>query len=284
MSYPDLPVTVKSMLANEQVRTHHHLWHFVRNRENWEGLPATAQVQLGAGGWAAPRFEGNPGSGIDFLGMHREMIHMTNVAMAHAGDSNWPKVLGWDPIPWRDDDSDWPVPTWQQTPPSWASQEQWDRFTAIAVRARSAERIEEMKEVAATVRDPQRLRQMTLDQLGTDVEWSIHGWMHIRWSGSPHPDGFSTDVSNDWLFVPWSSHVNKHFWKVHGWIDECITAWEAATGQTANFSDAWSGPPGTLPSMRHSADVKLLSHIPRREDVPLPMQVKQHIVEGLLRD
>ena len=281
MSYPDLPVMVKTMLANEQVRTHHHLWHFVRNRDDWEGLPPANRAQLKAR--TPPRFEEDSGSGTDFLGMHRQMIEMTNRAMSSAGDPNWPRVVGWDPIPWVDNDTDWPVPAWQTDPPPWADEARWKRFTEIARRERGAERVGEMRQIAQTLQDPARLRGMTLDELGRAIEWSIHGWMHIRWSGSPHDNGFSSDVSNDWLFVPWSSHVNKHFWKLHGWIDDRIGDWESATGQAADLSKAWAGPPGILPGMRHSADVKLLSHLPPRQEVPLPMQVKRHIVEGLLR-
>ena len=128
MSYPDLPLMVKTMLASEQHRTHHHLWHLVRNRESWENLPEDARAQLTGQGWAAPRFEEDQGSGEDFLGMHREMIHMVNNALSNAGDGNWLSVTGWNPIPWDSSDPDWPVPEWQDSPPDWATQEQWDRF------------------------------------------------------------------------------------------------------------------------------------------------------------
>lgn len=273
---------VRMMLANEAHRTHHHLWHFVRNRESWQALPAEARSQLTTAGWAAPRFEEEPGSGIDFLGMHRQMIAMVDTALAAAGDPNWPRVAGWDPIPWVEDDSDWPVPDWQSQRPPWASADQWARFTDIALRARAAERVQQMRATATILRDPSRLRTMTLDELGSAMEWSIHGWMHIRWSGSPHGEEFSPDVNNDWLFVPWSSHVNKRFWKLHGWIDDRIGDWEIARGEVAALSEAWSGPPGVLPDMPHTADFRLLSHLPPPEEVPLPMQVKEHVVEGLL--
>ena len=270
------------MLADERLRTHHHLWHFVRSRESWESLSDADRTQLEAEGWRSPRFEEDAGSGIDFLGMHRQMIHMTNSAMASAADPNWPRVQGWSPIPFPDNDADWPVPAWQINPPPWATPNLWASFTSFAERARSAARVQEMQSLAAVFQDPARLQGWTLDELGSAMEWSIHGWMHMRWSGSPHDDGFSVDVSNDWLFVPWSSHVNKHFWKLHGWIDERIGDWEAATGQTADLSNTWAGPPSPFAGMHHAADAKLLDHLPSRESVPLPMKVKEHIVEGLL--
>ena len=283
MSHPDLPSAVKAMLADERVRTHHHLWHFVRSRDSWEQLPAEDRVQLETERWKAPRFEEDTGSGTDFLGMHRHMIHMVNTGLRNAADPSWPSVVGWDPIPLTDSDPLWPVPVWQETPPLWATEAQWARFTEIALQMRRSERVQEMRQVAERLDDPVRLRQMTLDELGSAMEWSIHGWMHIRWSGKPHEDGFSPDASNDWLFVPWSSHVNKHFWKLHGWIDDRIGEWEAATGQQADLSSAWTGPPGVVHHAPHMAEARLLSLLPPRETTPLPMRVKQHVIEGLLR-
>ena len=273
---------VRMMLAREQHRTHHHLWHFVRNRTNWEGLSGESRSRLTQAGWAPPRFEEEPGAGLDFLGMHRQMIAMTDAAMAQAGDPTWPRVKGWDPIPWAEDNPDWPVPDWQTQRPPWASAEQWARYTEIAHQARSPERVAQMRSAATLLRDPNRLRSMTLDELGSTMEWSIHGWMHIRWSGSPHGEEFSPDANNNWLFVPWSSHVNKHFWKLHGWIDERIGDWERARGDVADLSDAWAGPAGTLPDMPHSADAELLTALPPREEMPLPMETRQPVVEGLL--
>ena len=283
MSFPDLPTVVKSMLADESLRTHHHLWHFVRNPDGWNGLPQADREALAVEGWKAPRFEDEAGSGIDFLGMHREMIEMTDRALATANDPNWPSVTGWDPIPWTDDDADWPVPAWQTTAPPWASAELWQGLTDVAVEARSAAQTAVMEQLAARFRDTDFLSSVSLDELGIAMEGSIHGWMHIRWSAAPHDDAFSVDASNDWLFVPWSSHVSKTFWKLHGWIDARITDWEAATGQAADLSQTWAGPAGVPGAMPHTAEVRLLAHLPPREEVPLPMVVRRHVVEALLQ-
>jgi hypothetical protein len=139
-----------------------------------------------------------------------------------------------------------------------------------------------MRQVAAAFLDPERLKSMTLDELGIAIEWSVHGWMHMRWSGAPHSDSFSTSPDNDWLFVPWSSHVNKVFWKLHGWIDKRIDDWAAATGQVVDLSNAWVGPNMPHHGMPHMASPALLSFLPSRESQPMPMGIRQHIVEGLL--
>ena len=271
------------MLASEQHRSHHHLWHFVRNGQAWDSLSSTDRAALTVAGWNTPRFEQESGSGIDFLGMHREMIVMVNIALQKASDKNWPIVTGWNSIPWVNDDKDWPVPAWQAKPPQWANETQWQEFTKFAVHARSTSRVSEMRQIATNFRTQKFLKTKSLDELGIEMEWSIHGWMHMRWSSAPPANNFTTDVDNDWLFVPWSSHVNKTFWKLHGWIDERINDWETATGMSADFSEAWVGPEVEPSSMKHMADIKLMSHLPKREEQPLPMKIHEHIVEGLLR-
>ncbi|MEM9395794.1 MAG: hypothetical protein AAGA38_18210 [Pseudomonadota bacterium] len=283
MAHPDLPVPVKTMLANEGHRVHHHLWHFVRNETNWNNLPQADKDSLTADGWAAPRFDQQPGSGIDFLGMHRQMIAMTSQAMASAGDPNWPSVIGWDPIPFEDNNADWSVPEWQSTPPPWSNPTQWQRFTDLANHARSEARVEEMKTIAALFKDRAHLQSVTLDELGIQMEWSIHGWMHMRWSGAPADNAFDVDPDNDWLFLPWSSHVNPTFWKLHGWIDDRIADWEAANNQQADLSQAWSGPMPAAGGMMHMAEARLLKHLPPREEFPMPMSVREPIIEGLLQ-
>lgn len=282
MSYPDLPHAVKAMLADERHRTHHHLWHFVRNEAAWNNLTNEQRAGLAADGWAAPRFDAQPGSGIDFLGMHRQMIGMVNRALGGVGDPNWESVAGWDPLPWEDDNADWPVPNWQAETPSWASDDSWAEYTGLAEYARSAGRIAEMQQLASTFQNDAYLKSVSIDQLGIDLEWSIHGWMHMRWSGAPAEDAFAIEAANDWLFFPWSSHVSKTFWKLHGWIDDRISQWEAATGETADLSKTWAGPPAISGTMPHMADVEMLRHLPSREDAPMPMLIKEHIVEGLL--
>ncbi|MGQ0486028.1 MAG: hypothetical protein ACT4SY_11845 [Hyphomicrobiales bacterium] len=182
-------------------------------------------------GWQPPRFENQPGSGVDFLGMHREMIAHVNQALAAAGNASWPKVTGWSPIPWTENDADWPVPAWPGA-------------LQPAIQARSPERVQQMKTLAQTrFQNPAWLSSVGLDRLGSEIEWTIHGWMHMRWSGPPFHDPQSADPANDWLYDPWSSHVNKTFWKLHGWIDERIGNWEQANSAVADLSNAWSGPP-----------------------------------------
>ena len=179
--------------------------------------------RLTALGWQAPRFEDQSGAGLDFLYMHREMIRTMDQKLATLNDPYWRRVEGWDPIPWANNDPEWPVPLWTN-PPEGAA---WARLPAT---------VERMKQLDQLLRDPNWLRTKSLDEIGRSMEFTIHSWMHLHWSGPPPADVNSEDVSNDWLYIPWSSHVNKHFWKLHGWIDNRISDWERATGVPADFT------------------------------------------------
>lgn len=272
MPASELPTAVKRMLAREEVRAHHHLWHYVRGRPRWNELPEASRDQLRAAGWAPPRFEDEPGGGLDFLFMHRRMIDMVDQALAHANDPSWPRVQGWDPIPWAEDDPDWPVPDWPDAHPGAADAR---RPASVASMRRA---------VAEGFRNAKWLSERTLDEVGTTLEFSIHAWMHLRWSGPAPADTDSLDPSNNWLFVPWSSHVNPAFWKLHGWIDATITEWEKATGQSADFRSAWDGPSAVASAhngMKHATDPSLLRFIQSRRLVPLPMLPKDEVIEGL---
>lgn len=275
MAAPDLPRALKLRLATEGVRTHHHYWHFVRRRESWNSLKETDRERFKEARWQAPRFEDEPGAGLDFLFMHREMITMVDKILGEIHDPFWRRVEGWNPIPWSNVDSIWPVPAWEN-----ANEDAlWAREPTTVTRMRNL--------VENRFENPIWLKEQSLDQLGTAIEFSIHGWMHLRWSGPQPDDPFSTDTDNDWLFIPWSSHVNKHFWKLHGYIDNRIAAWESATGQLADFSDAWSGP--QLPHLErqhpgfhlHSVDSSQMRGLPSILKIPMAARVSEQIIEGI---
>ncbi len=270
MAYPDLPFSAKTELASQQMREHHHLWHAVRNPQFWNALSPADQQQLVHAGWKASRFYGDAGSGIDFLGMHREMIPHVDHLLGMAGNPNWPKVIGWSPIPWNAGDADWPVPA------VWAGAPQG------IIDAKSAASVGTNQQIASQLTNIGVLRQITLDALGLYIEGSIHAWMHNRWSEQPGPDLWSLDPTNDYLGAPFSSHVNKHFWKLHGWIDERIGDWERANDRQADLSGAWNGPSGHLHSMPMAAPA-LRSQL----EVPQSFDVRSDIVDkvlGLRRD
>lgn len=269
MAFSDIPMEVKAKLAQTEVRVHHHLWHFVRSEERCNGLNDEQRQQFSNAGWMPPRFEMQPGSGLDFLGMHRQMIQMFNQMLAQVDDDHWPVASAWDPIPWADDDNDWPVQDWPDADPT----AQW---------ARATDTVAQMQEfVRNRFQNPEWLRTVSLDELGISIEFSIHAWMHLRWSGAPPSDTSTDDPNNDWLFIPWSSHVNKHFWKLHPWIDERINDWARANGKEADLSNVWSGASRVLSNMHHLGATALLRAIPPISDIQIPFFPKTTIIDAL---
>ena len=243
MSAPNLPADVIAMLASPEMRTHHAVWHFVRNR--WHALSNAERQSYRAEGWEPPRL--NPlqrpgdttpapprdeGSGLDFLFMHRQMIAHVNHALDEADDPDYQQVDGWSPIPWDHNDADWPMPPIYR--PDVANAK------AQSVTDLYRNQVEEMFE------NDDWLSQQTLNEVGAIIEDGIHNWMHMHWSAAPWftgaPGQNRDDIRNDFLGSTYSSHVNKTFWKLHGWIDSRIEQWQQATGETADFSDSWEGP------------------------------------------
>lgn len=280
MAYADIPTAVRDRLASDRVRMYHALWHFVRNRAAWTGLSPDERQPLIDQGWTPPRFEREPLAGIDFLQMHRQMITMVNawaaeepagghhghggaLGGAHEHGAGAPFVVGWLDVPWNHEDPVWPMPLVDLTDP------------------RNAQIFRDSKAPETTARYQQRcidrfanrdwLRTVTIDAFATELEFSIHGWFHMHWSAPPPADPNSLDPANDWLGSPFSSHVNRHFWKLHGWIDDRIKAWEDANGQAADLSLGWDGPLDSVTGEMHSASPELFETLGFREREVLVM-------------
>lgn len=243
MSTSSLPRAVVEMLAAKSMRDQHAAWHHVRDR--WHVLEEPERNSFRAKDWQPPRL--NPrrrsaeepappprdaGSGLDFLFMHRRMIEAVNALLREVEDPTYPKVEGWAQIPWNHDDPEWPMPPYFGRGPREAK----------------------MPAVTATWRDDvQRkyendfwLRTVSLDSFGAEIENGIHNWMHMHWAAAPWfqelPGQDEDDPRNDYLGSTYSSHVNKVFWKLHGWIDDRIGQWERANNTAADFSNSWEGP------------------------------------------
>jgi len=244
MAYPDLPVQVKEKLATEEMRWRHRYWHLVKN-PGFVNNPSNAPIvsALADINWTA-RLTGEPGSGLDFLFMHRMMIGNINQMLSIANDQNWPEVVGWSEIPSAANDPDWPEPQIANLD----DLTQWPitvRDTIEAIEeARSQQALNRNLDIAAILRDPNFLSRndITLDRYGELIETTVHNWMHMRFADVPPTNYEDLSTDNDWLGAPFSSHVGSYFWKLHGWIDDCITAWEDANTVVADFSTAWRPP------------------------------------------
>ena len=266
-----LPDNLRAMLATPEIRMFHSLWHYVRNEDDWNSFLDADKNELIQLGWEPPRFEDQAGSGLDFLFMHRQMIQMVNEFLIQNHSPNYTHIEGWDLVPFDHNDATWPMP------PIWTDADDvfvWAKHpnTTSLFQTRSMDNF----------RDSAWLQQRTLDEVGIDLELSIHGWMHLHWTKEPTTDPFDTSPANDWLADPFSSHVNDAFWKLHGWIDDRIGNWESATGEQADFSQAWSGAPGVLPRMHHTADERAFRLVRANERPQRIMTWKVPIIEGVI--
>ncbi len=259
-----LPTTVKEMLAQRARRLHHFIWHSVRN--SWHQFPDSVRTELTAKGWEPPRpaldAVGNLNlenfSGEDFLFMHREMIAHVNGALQAAGDPSYSQVVGWPQVP-QPGDVDFPVP------PVYTLGEEGQPGFLDTTEIKSDEFYFRppnpdgtgggMQHWDGLLSDSQILQNLSLGRFGSFLEFTIHNWMHMRWSSDPgstrpdvRPDGADTigtewdAVSYDWLGDTYSSHANNHFWKLHGLIDSRIDQWASANGiGTIDWVGTWVG-------------------------------------------
>lgn len=242
MGTAELPMEVIHMLASPNMRLHHREWHFVRAR--WHVLTNEQKEDYTSRHMNPPRLDPrsrptdavpaparDTGSGIDFIFMHRMMIKDVNEKLAQIGDENYPKIESWTEIPWNHNDSDWPMPAvWHPMVANAKSQATTDHWK---------------REVETKYDNLEWYKGKNFDDVASEIENGIHNWFHMHWSDTPwfrdNPGQDENDVRNDFLGSTYSSHVNKTFWKFHGWIDDRVEIWQEANGEIVDFSDAWIG-------------------------------------------
>ena len=245
-----------AMLASRRHRLQHAVWHTVRGQ--WHALNADPDAvrEIDRRGWwpARPPFlptralDLENGAGEDFLFMHRKMIAMVREvydAQAATAPAGWTAL----PAPATPQtvytDSTSPAGTRSvldlnasgfMVPPP-ARDDTTDRLFKSSTFLTAV-----MRPLAALFRSPSFLSTLTLGQLGNVLEFTVHGWMHVRWThveydpATGEPIGRSSlfdidprwdDPANDDLGDFYSSHVHPTFWRLHGWIDDRITEWAA---------------------------------------------------------
>lgn len=246
---PELPKQVKIEMAKREHRLRHYLWHGVRN--SWARLTDVQKQEILKlyPGWEPIRPALDAGgipirdnlSGEDFLYMHRQMIAEVNKILSRVGDPNYPKVEGWAQVP-PPGDPDYPVPEL----PGLEEVKSDDYYRNVLAPWERQYKSEEY------------LKEVTLGQLGVDLEWTIHNDMHMRWA-APSPVGYRPrgpltqlvdsrwdNPDYDFLGDTYSSHVNPIFWKLHGWADDRIEDWKRVNGIVGDiqWEGTWVGPMG----------------------------------------
>ncbi len=249
---------VIDLMAAPEHRYHHQLWH--ASRDSWAGLTDAKKAALRSLGWQpGPSGSERPslsadrlrnGSGEDFLFMHRRMVQTVKALD--------PSIRAWRSVP-----SQGALASFAQgveavrignldgnaLAPAWIVPDDPDLTSWLhSLREQSTyQAVFQAWERMYT--DRRYLATLSLGELGSRIEFSIHNWMHMRWTsvtrdpstdprrrGTPIPEGRATldfdpkwlDPQYDHLGETFSSHVNPIFWRLHGWVDDRIEDWFAA--------------------------------------------------------
>lgn len=159
--------------------------------------------------------QGGSLAGENFLYMHRLMIKMTQLELAGNGQ---PCFAPWNDVPASVDDAAWPVPK---------------RFSSAAAKDQAATQLESMRRLLATLRGPKLLKNVSLNRLGQLIEPRLHLQLHGFYQSTPRcsPEARAQGFCDDLIPVG-TSPLNKHFWKIHGLVDQLIGDWLKAHDYT----------------------------------------------------
>lgn len=239
-SHYALPSVVTQAFADELVRLHHMVWHLIR--DHWHELSAKQIKQLTALDWhvwgnraSQSRNALLNGSGEDFLFFHRQMIQYYLNLMKQAQA----KPIWWKELPQPGDNQ-----LGNAIPPSWHIPTNPKLERRIATIKSDHFYWSRLKWVEYQFKNPIYLASLTLGELGSLLEYTIHNDLHMRWSAPPRdpvthqivPAGRPIDDLShkwtlpeyDWLGEFYSSQVNPLFWRLHGWVDDRIEDWYRA--------------------------------------------------------
>ena len=258
------PEPVRLTLASKSMRLRHEMWHFVREAWNHPRFPEEGRQILRDLQWDLPDDRApfsadgklllDNSSGEDFLFMHRQMIAMVDNLLAQHDEK---PITRWTNLP-PPNDKEFPVPQpWAYSDPTWPDQRNTG-MSQFLIQVKSIpyfERTMRVREEFFT--DPENLRHLSLGALGNLLEMTIHNMMHMRWSADPgayrprlditDPIGGDPrwdDLSYDYLGDTYSSHVNPHFWHLHGWIDTLVDTWAQANRvNEIDWTGTWVGGP-----------------------------------------
>lgn len=239
-------------LITPQHRLAHQLWHTVRDK--WHLLGDDRRQALRGLGWqpgprgqerdSRGRYKDANGSGVDFLYMHRYML-------GEAAKLGAPEPWQFFPLPRPAVETDrvaflryFENHDGRSVPPTWLAPGD-ETYSQGMAAIKSRETYDGNFQVwESRYRDPDYLARMTLGEFGSELELSLHDWLHMCWAsvargpadGKPvpmarQPTDFADawfEPGNDFLGDPFSSHVHPLFWGFHGWIDARIDDWHAA--------------------------------------------------------
>jgi hypothetical protein len=261
-----LPQQAVATLSKRVYRMHHFLWHELR--DHWLTYTEEARTRIRELGWEPPRPAADEraveivanDSGVDFFYLHCELNGFINWILAELGDATFPRIEGWAAMP-GPDDPDFPVP------PAWFSPEYLPVSNAFIARSKTDDFFERrFRYWERLCTDAAFLKQLSLGELGTAVEATLHDAVRSRWAappaavrpdppapGEPIYDGWD-EPRYDFLRDPYAMHVNPIYWKFYGWVADRVEDWKIANGVSGRdfWTATWVGkmPPEHEPSGR----------------------------------
>lgn len=93
--------------------------------------------------------------------------------------------------------------------------------------------------LAANLRNPRVLAQLTLGAYGNLLEFTLRNYLLLRWASLANDEDCLSDFS--------TAHRNPIYWKIAGWVDDCVELWfQAHAGQVQRRGDWFEPGPWVL--------------------------------------
>jgi hypothetical protein len=198
---------------------HHQLWHYERA---WDLQPKVRKYVIKHHGARADRQEGEPGNGLDFLAMHRNMIRTMREYFPRF-DGIW---HGWKDVPTDPDDPTDPT----DVMPSNGSVRDFDpdKFKALDRLKHRLDDFNNDDELGLFIETSSRPTPGHPKHTSSDPSTGIHNYLHDRFALSKlkscDPD-FGVSMSDFFGNIK-----NQRFWRLHGWIDHVWTEFRDLKG------------------------------------------------------
>jgi hypothetical protein len=204
-----MPSPIVQFEAQHDWGNHHLQWHSERR---WDRMSSSDRAWCQKQGWKrAALQEGAKGNGLEFLAMHRAMIHILT--------KQFPKqkalFAGWSKVPTDPRDKIAPLP-------------HGDRTAFDATMLKALDRLEHHLDSFADDDELGRYIETKMaplpgkpDHRTSDPSAGLHNYLHMRFMD---PES-AIDIGD-----PSVNLQNKRFWQLHGWLDARWTAFRKLKG------------------------------------------------------
>jgi hypothetical protein len=199
-----MPMDFRAYVRKNRMGFMHDKWHSEHTWEHRSVLPGSMERWKCNGFKRHPRQMGDPGSGLDFLAMHRLMVQDARAKFPQYAAA----LAGWDEVPTSVFDGSNPVPKFLKVP--------FDLFMLRKLNRLSDKNL-------ADFQSEDELGQYLWNDLSkfpAPAEFrAIHFYIHLRFT-DPFDD--QTNLARET-----QNMENKYFWRLHGWIDNLWAKYRA---------------------------------------------------------